>query len=452
MNLLRNAQKNLQAKLEEAKELQAADSLTDEQKARVACLPDEIRQARAEVEQAKSLAGLSQDAEQYLHGAGSIPSIASGAMDELTSEEKFRQVRKARTKARFFSLVEPDRAKAQEAAHRFGMFALASMGRKSALKWCKDNGIPIMSAGQVEGINEDGGFLVPEEFDSQIVDLREQFGVFRRYARNSPMTRDTKNRPRRASGLTAYFVGEGEAATESKKGWDRVNLTAKKIMVLTKFSSEIGEDAAIEVGDDLAGEIAYAFAKKEDQCGFIGTGTSTYGGIVGATQRLLDVYTTTGGVGLILGAGNTFAELVLSDFNKVAGALPEYAETPNVAWFCHKTFFESVMVKLAMAAGGVTLAEITQGARRQFMGYPVVVSQVMPKTDANGQVPVIFGDLSLAADLGDRRQTTIAMSEHSEFDTDEIGVRGTERFDINVHSVGDSTDAGPVVGLVMASS
>jgi hypothetical protein len=64
----------------------------------------------------------------------------------------------------------------------------------------------------------------------------------------------------------------------------------------------------------------------------------------------------------------------------------------------------------------------------------------------------VFGDLSLAADFGNRRATTIAMSEHSEFDTDEIGVRGTERFDINNHSVGDTTNPGPVVGLVMASA
>jgi hypothetical protein len=52
-------------------------------------------------------------------------------------------------------------------------------------------------------------------------------------------------------------------------------------MVLTKFSSELSEDAVINFADDLAGEMAYAQAKLEDNCAFIGDSTSTYGGITG---------------------------------------------------------------------------------------------------------------------------------------------------------------------------
>jgi hypothetical protein len=44
------------------------------------------------------------------------------------------------------------------------------------------------------------------------------------------------------------------------------------------------EDAIISIADDLAEEIVYAFSLKEDQCGFIGDGTSTYGGIVGCQR------------------------------------------------------------------------------------------------------------------------------------------------------------------------
>jgi HK97 family phage major capsid protein len=50
-----------------------------------------------------------------------------------------------------------------------------------------------------------------------------------------------------------------------------VRLTAKKIGVLTKYTRELNEDAVINIGDDLAGEIAYAFGAFEDDCGFNGT-------------------------------------------------------------------------------------------------------------------------------------------------------------------------------------
>lgn len=117
------------------------------------------------------------------------------------------------------------------------------------------------------------------------------------------------------------------------------------------------------------------------------------------------------------------------------------------------------MLKLALAAGGVTKEEIVNGQRTPtFLGYPVAVTQVMPKVEANSQVCAVLGDLALAASLGSRRDVSIAMSEHSRFGYDQIEFRGTQRFDINVHSVGNASAtagsrvAGPIVGLITAAS
>jgi HK97 family phage major capsid protein len=52
------------------------------------------------------------------------------------------------------------------------------------------------------------------------------------------------------------------------------------------MSTEIAEDAVIAIADWLVGEIAYAFASKEDDCGFNGDGTSTYGGMRGISADL----------------------------------------------------------------------------------------------------------------------------------------------------------------------
>ena len=85
--------------------------------------------------------------------------------------------------------------------------------------------------------------LVPEQMMASVIDLREQYGVFRQEATIVPMGRDTVNWPRRTGGLTAYFVGENTALTESQVSWDNVNLTAKKLGVLTRFSTELDEDS-----------------------------------------------------------------------------------------------------------------------------------------------------------------------------------------------------------------
>src|SRR4029077_12701020 len=97
--------------------------------------------------------------------------------------------------------------------------------------------------------------------------------------------------------------------------------------------------------------------------------------------------------------------------------------------------------------------DIQNGARvKMFGGYPVIVSQVMPKTSAVNQVCALLGDMSLAASFGDRRTTTIMFSDVADgaFLQDEIVIRGTERIDIVVHDVGESsagTARDPVMGL-----
>jgi HK97 family phage major capsid protein len=159
------------------------------------------------------------------------------------------------------------------------------------------------------------------------------------------------------------------------------------------------------------------------------------------------------------GTSNTWSAMVLADFNAVVGKLPQFADTPNTCWVCHKTFYATVMQKLETAAGGNSLQDIANGDRRPrplFLGYPVEFSQVFPSVTATTGVMCILGDLQLSSVFGDRQQTSIAFSEHatisgeSVFERNQIAVRGTERFDINNHGCGDASTVGAVVGLQTA--
>jgi HK97 family phage major capsid protein len=177
---------------------------------------------------------------------------------------------------------------AEEKAFRSGMFLRATLlGDTRASEWCKEHGVQIVKA-QSESQNSAGGFLVPTEFEQAIIDLREEYGTFRRECKLVPMGSDSMSIPRRAGGLTAYFVAENTAITESQKTWDQVTLTAKKIACLARMSTELADDAVINIADDLAAEMGYAFAQLEDSCGWNGDGTSTYGGIVGVRTKIIN--------------------------------------------------------------------------------------------------------------------------------------------------------------------
>lgn len=360
------------------------------------------------------------------------------------------------------------RDEAALAAYRFGSFMLATVLRKHgdfnrSFKFCRENGLidDAMYRAMSEGVNAKGGYLVPEEFGNDLIDLRLKYGVFRRNAHIVQMSSDTRTDPRRVSGLTTYFVGESQEITASDMTWDRVTLVLKKLAALSVFSSELDEDAVIDVGNTLADEIAYAFAKKEDECGFIGDGSATYGGIVGILPTLRGLDATIGNIaGIKVGTGNAFSELTLADFLDTMGLMPDYVDTSgdSAKWYVNKAFYFNVMAKLMLAGGGVTAAEIEDRRMQRFLGYPVEFVNVLNKVEGNSVAVGLFGDLNKAATMGIGRDTTITESEHRRFEYDDIMIKGTERFDINVHSVGnaDSVAAnkqpGPIAALYTAAS
>jgi HK97 family phage major capsid protein len=343
-------------------------------------------------------------------------------------------------------------------AYQFGQWIRACNGISSARKFCQTYGVPVSL--HQEGVNSQGGYLVPMQFESTIIKLVNEYGIFRQNSRIRTMTSDTLGIPRRTGGLTAYPAGEGSAGTQSTASWDWVNLVARKWMVLALMTSELSEDAIINVADDLMWEIGYAFAVAEDSSGFIGDGTSTYHGITGVSPALYAAAgspTTTSAGGVIVGAGNLVSELTLANHNSVVAVCPAYAK-PGAKWYCSSWYFDGVMSKLAYAAGGNTKSDIMGGTSRQFLGYPVETTESLPTSDSNTQIACLFGSLSMATSFGDRRMVTMSFSDSAtvgttnSFESDCIAVKGTERFDINCHNVGSTTAAGPIVGLLTAAS
>ncbi len=341
--------------------------------------------------------------------------------------------------------IEGRTVKAVDQAYVAGMwFKAVIMGNAEAAEWCKSRGVGITKA-QGEGVDSAGGFLVPEELMANIIILREQFGVFRQECQVVPMGSDTLNWPRRLTGLTATFTGENTALTESQVSWDNINLTAKKLGVLARMSTEIEQDAVIAIADWLVGEIAYAFAAKEDDCGFNGDGTSTYGGIRGTTVIAVDASHT---FGKSTSASATLGSIILKDFTNLMGLLPQYA-IGNAKFYMSQQVFYTVVANLVAAAGGNRLDILSQGVEKRLLGFPVVIAQKLPiSAPGAGLVQLQFGDLAKAAMMGERRGVTIKRSDHRYFENDQIGLLGTERFDINVHDMGTTAVAGPLVSMV----
>lgn len=305
-----------------------------------------------------------------------------------------------------------------------------------------------------EAVNTAGGYLVPDVMSNRLIELRLDFGVFRREATVMTMGSDNLSIPRKTGEVTAYFVDETDAITASDMAWDQVVLNPKKLATLSRISSDLNEDSMVSIADAITRSAAFALAQKEDQCGFIGDGTSTYGGMHGAAIKIIDG-NHSASVNQASANENLLSELDLPDFEATVGLLPDYARA-TAKWYCDPTVYYNAMIALANAAGGNTIETLQRGdmpAGRMFMGYPVVFVNAMSggtaSTDLASLVVALFGDLSLSSTFGDRRGITIARDESRYFENDQIAIKVTERFDIVNHDLGDTSTAGPLCALQM---
>jgi HK97 family phage major capsid protein len=345
-----------------------------------------------------------------------------------------------------------DGPEAVESAYRCGRWLRAHVFKNAEdLRWCKDHGVESRALG--ENSNSSGGALVPEEFAARVIRLVENYGTFAASnVEKVTMTRDTMIIPKRVSGTSAYFVGEGTAVSESEPTYANVQLIAKKLACGTRLSSEVVEDALVSIADAVAVEFSTSLALKNDLCGWNGDGTSVYGGIYGVVPKINDG-THTASV-LSAGAGATgFETLTVTDFIKAIGKMPLYARQ-GAAWYISPAGFAASMARLRYAAGGNTVETVGGAANEMFLGYPVNLVHVMDTTLGAdpSKVKVLFANLGLSSIYARRRDFSVRMYDQVYATTDQLLLQGTMRFDIVHHSLGDNATPGPVIALKTAAS
>lgn len=374
-----------------------------------------------------------------LRRAEKVQNFVAAKVAKIESPEAEKPQAKIPAQARAYRKLEG--FKNDYDAYASGQFVLANLFNNSKAKqFCADNGIRnAMSTGD----NTLGGFLVPEPMEAAIIELREQYGVARQNCRVWPMADSVTIVPKLAGEVTGYYVGEGTNITASDMTVQQVKLDAKKLAAMVVVSSELSEDSVISVAEMVSRSVAYTMAVKEDEALFLGDGTSTYGGIVGLAGALAagSLVTAT--------SNQTFSALTFGNFESVVGACKMYSGI-QPKWYISNAGWAASMQRLANAAGGVTMAEIAGGMSRSFLGYPVVVSQVLESrlTGTTGLRACYFGDLSMGSYLGTRRGISIALDSSRYFELDQVAIKATQRFDINVHDRGTASASGGIIGLV----
>ncbi len=254
----------------------------------------------------------------------------------------------------------------------------------------------------------DGGFAVPREIDAMITAQLKAISPIRAIAQVVQVGTAGYRKLVSSSGTASGWVSETAARPET--GTAKFNEIAPPMGELyanPAASQSMLDDAAFNLEEWLAGEIATEFAKAEGAAFITGTGTNQPRGFLnGPTSTAGDAARPFGTLQhSVTGNAATFdasPELKLID---MVHSLKAAHRQGAVFVMNSKTL---ATVRKFKAADGSFLWQpgIMDGQPARLLGYPVIEAEDMPDVAANA-CPIAFGNFRNGYLIAERRATTI---------------------------------------------
>jgi len=244
----------------------------------------------------------------------------------------------------------------------------------------------------IEGTDASGGYLVPAEWDTRLIEALEQENVIRKLGTVIQTSGERKINVA-ASKPAASWVEESGALVFSDASFDQKILDAFKLSVATKVSEELLADNQYDLEGFLIRAFGQAIANAEEEAFLVGDGNSKPTGLL---------HPTLGGQIGITSAGNTImADEVLDLIYKL-----KRPYRTNAAFIMADSTLAFIR-KLKDGTGQyIWQPALTAGEPDRLLGFPVYTSQFVPAVAA-GQPVVAFGDFSYY-NIGDRGTRSFA--------------------------------------------
>ena len=244
----------------------------------------------------------------------------------------------------------------------------------------------------VEGSDAAGGYLVPTEYDSRLVEALEQENVLRSLGTVITTSGERKINVA-ASKPAASWVEECGELVFSDASFDQVILDAYKLSVAVKVSEELLADNQYDLEGFLIRSFAQAIANAEEEAFLVGDGVSKPTGLL---------HPTLGGQSNFTAAAN---RLTADDVLDLIYKLKRPYRTRAAFITSDSTL---AFIRKLKDGNGQYLWQpaLTAGEPDRLLGFPVHTSQFVP-TMAAGQPVLAFGDFSYY-NIGDRGTRSFA--------------------------------------------
>lgn len=144
-----------------------------------------------------------------------------------------------------------------------------------------------------EGVDADGGYLVPEEYDSRLIDTLEEENIMRKLGRVITTSGEHKINIA-ATKPAAAWIEEGGALTFGDATFSQILLDAHKLHVAIKVTEELLYDNAFGLENYIIDQFGKALANAEEDAFLNGTGVGQPLGLFAKTGGGTTAETLTG--------------------------------------------------------------------------------------------------------------------------------------------------------------
>ena len=277
-------------------------------------------------------------------------------------------------------------------------------------------------------VPSDGGFLVPEQFRSDLLMLALENAVIRPRATVIPMGSQTLALPAVDDqshsttvfgGIQTYWVDESTAPPETSAKFEQVKLDAKKLMGYCTVPSELPADAPA-FGSFIDQALPKALAFEEDYRFMAGTGVGEPLGFINCQAAVIAAGASH------LGANTIGVEDLAAMYARM---LP--SSLMNAIWVADIGTFPQLATMAVQGAiansAPVWMNNGLQGAPPvSIYGRPVYFTEKCPALGTTGDITFLDPSFYL---IGDRQAITASASPHFAFSTDKIAYKIIERVD-----------------------
>ena len=266
-----------------------------------------------------------------------------------------------------------------------------------------------------EGVDSEGGYLVPDEFENTLVSGMEDEGSIRSLAHVFTTSNGVHKIPVVRTKGSANWIDEGGSYGDSDDVFGQEQIDAHKVGTVIKVSEELLNDSAFDLEKYFQEEFARRIGAKEEEAFIVGDGNKKPTGILNAT----------GGAEIGVTAASEKAITADEIIDIYYSIKAPYRK--NAVWILNDSTVRAVR-KLKDSNGQyLWQPALHEGDHETLLGKKILTSPYMPEIAAGAKV-IMFGDLSFYW-IGDRQGITFKGHTERYADMDQIGFLASKRVD-----------------------